>query len=318
MKKIRKYLLAGSTLGILALVLSACSSSKSGQATKPGGIYGFFYQYIGLPLQHIMLQMAHALGSNGAGWAIIIMTFVVRLVLMPLMLYQQKKSIEQQEKTARLQPQMTLLQKAMKHENITQEQQFTLTGWQRDIYKKNNLSMTGGIGCLPLLIQFPILIGIYDAVYYSKALSAATFYGIPLSKRSIVLAIVATLLTVVQTWISTIGIPEQQKKTMQTMLWMNPLMTLFFSISFPSSIALYWAAGNLVLLVQQLVITFMLQPKVKANVEQELQNTPIVEVVTQEKIDQLFNQAAKSAKNTKNAQLHNDLRNRNKGKQHRK
>lgn len=321
MKKIKRYTGVLALLVVAALVLSACGATNNPNVAPHSGIYGWVYQWLGRPLQNIMIQTAHMIGGeNGAGWGIVIITFVVRLILMPLMLVQQNKSVRQQEKMARLQPQMKLIQTAMKHKGITPDQQMTLSGWQRELYSKNQVSLTGGMGCLPLIIQLPIMWGIYQAVFYSPQLAHSTFFGISLSQKSVVLAIIATVFTVIQGYISLIGIPEEQKKTMQSMMIVNPIMTLFFSLSFSGALALYWAAGNLVMIIQQLIVTFILTPKVKQHVAEELKEKPVEVVVTKEKVDALFNPSGES--NTANTEakkeLHQDLRNRNKGKQQRR
>lgn len=321
MKKYHKYVGLLAMLSVVVLVLSGCSSGNPSTSTPPhGGPYGWIFQYISLPIQNIMLQVAHMIGGvNGAGWGIVIITLVVRLILLPLMLNQQKKSVTQQEKMSRLQPQMKLIQETMKkHKNITPEQQMQLSTWQRELYSKNNVSLTGGMGCLPLIIQMPIMIGIYQAVAYSEVLKKATFFGISLSNKSVVLAIIATVFAVIQGYISLIGIPEEQKKTMQSMMFMNPIMTLFFSLSFSGSLALYWAAGNLVMIIQQLLVTFIIQPREKARIAQELKDKPIVEVVTQEKIDNLFSTSNSNNNDQKTTALHQNLRKRNQGKQNKR
>lgn len=322
MNKIKKYLLPTAGLAAMTLLLSACqrSTSKSNVMKAPtAGPYYWVYKWIGLPLQHIAVNLSHAIGgASGAGWAIVIITLVVRLILMPLMLNQQHKAITQQEKMHRIQPQMALLQKALKTEGLTPQQQMELSGLQREIYSKNNISLTGGMGCLPLLIQMPIMIGIYQAVAYSSALAHSTFFGISLYDKSMLLAIVATLLALAQSGISTIGIPEEQKKTMQATLLMNPIMTFFFSMSFSGALALYWAVGNLVMVIQQLITTFIVQPHAKKRIEKELQDKPIVEVVTQAKLDSIINKpAAKSQQSVAESKQHQDLRKRNQGKQQR-
>lgn len=321
MKKIRKYASLLALLAVVAVILSGCSGGNPNTNTPPhGGPYGWIFQYISLPIQNIMLQVAHAIGgADGAGWAIVIITLVVRTILLPLMLNQQKKSVTQQEKMSRLQPQMKLIQGAMKHKGITPEQQMQLSTWQRELYSKNNVSLTGGIGCLPLIIQMPIMIGIYQAVAYSAILKKATFFGISLSDKSVILAIVATIFAVIQGYISLIGIPEEQKKTMQSMMFMNPIMTLFFSLSFSGALALYWAAGNFVMIIQQLIVTFIIQPREKERINNELKNNPIVEVVTQKQIDDLFSaHSSTNGNDEKTQELHQDLRKRNQGKQNKK
>lgn len=321
MKKIKKYTGVFGLLVVVALVLSACGSTNDPNVVPHSGIYGWIYQWLGKPLQNIMIHTAHMIGGDdGAGWGIVIITVVVRVILMPLMLIQQNKSVRQQEKMARLQPQMKLIQNALKHKGITPEQQMSVSGWQRELYSKNELSLTGGIGCLPLIIQLPIMWGIYQAVFYSPQLAHSTFFGISLSQKSVVLAIIATVFTVIQSYISLIGIPEEQKKTMQSMMIFSPIMTLFFSLSFSGALALYWAAGNLVMIIQQVIVTFILTPSVKKRIAEELKDKPVEIVVTKEKIDALFdnNSADNSSINQAKKQLHEDLRNRNKGKQKRK
>lgn len=320
MKKIKKYTGALALLVVTALVLSACGATNNPNVAPHSGIYGWVYQWLGRPLQNIMIHTAHMVGGdNGAGWGIVIITVVVRLILMPLMLVQQNKSVRQQEKMARLQPQMKLIQTAMKHKGITPQQQMTLSGWQRELYSKNEMSLTGGVGCLPLIIQLPIMWGIYQAVFYSPQLAHSTFFGISLSQKSVVLAIVATIFTVIQGYISLIGIPEEQKKTMQSMMIFNPIMTLFFSLSFSGALALYWAAGNLVMIIQQIIVTFILTPSVKKHVADELKDKPVEIVVTKEKVADLFDtNSGNSTTSQAKKELHQDLRNRNKGKQKRK
>ena len=320
MKKIKRYAGVLALLAVATLVLSACGATTDPHVAPHSGIYGWVYLWLGRPLQNIMIQTAHMIGgANGAGWGIVIITFVVRLILMPLMLVQQNKSVRQQEKMARLQPQMKLIQNAMKHKGITPEQQMTLSGWQRELYSKNEVSLTGGMGCLPLIIQLPIMWGIYQAVFYSPQLAHSTFFGISLSQKSVVLAIIATVFTVIQGYISLIGIPEEQKKTMQSMMIVNPIMTLFFSLSFSGALALYWAAGNLVMIIQQLIVTFILTPKVKKHIADELKEKPVEVVVTKEKVNDLFSENTEnSATNKAKKELHQDLRNRNKGKQQRR
>lgn len=317
MKKIKKYAGLLAIVVVATLVLSACGATTDPHVAPHSGIYGLVYQWLGKPLQNIMVHTAQTVGgNNGAGWGIVIITVVVRLILMPLMLVQQNKSVRQQEKMTHLQPQMKLIQGAMKHKDITPQQQMTLSGWQRELYSKNEMSLTGGMGCLPLIIQLPIMWGIYQAVFYSPQLAQSTFFGISLSKKSVILAIIATVFTVIQSYISLIGIPEEQKKAMQSMMIFNPIMTLFFSLSFSGALALYWAAGNLVMIIQQVIVTFILTPSVKKHVADELKDKPVEVVVTKEKVADLFNtNSGNSTTSQAKKELRQDLRNRNKGKQ---
>lgn len=86
------------------------------------------------------------------GLSIIFFTILIKLIIMPLSIRSQKAMRKQQK----LQPYMTELQK--KYANDKEKLQMETM----KLYKENNISMTGG--CLPLLIQFPILIGLYRVI----------------------------------------------------------------------------------------------------------------------------------------------------------
>ncbi len=213
---------------------------------------------------------------------------------------------------------MRLIQEALKKPGLTQPQQMQIRQLQMRVYKENNMSMMGGMGCLPLLIQLPIMMGIYQAVAYSKELAASSFFGISLGQRSIILTIIATLLYVVQGYLSMVGIPEEQKKAMQMTLILSPAMTFFISISAPGALALYFLVGGLIAILQQLITTFVIMPKVKRDVAAELNERPLKVVVTQETIDNILNTTSSSNSTPEaNKDLHQDLRARNAGKQKR-
>ncbi len=100
-----------------------------------------------------MEAIAQVVGSYG--WAIIALTVIVRMFLLPIMIRQLKASTIQQEKMQLIRPQMAEIQKRQKAAK-TQEEQAAVSQAMMALYKKNGISMTGGIGCLPLLIQMPI------------------------------------------------------------------------------------------------------------------------------------------------------------------
>lgn len=312
MKKKREIIIKLIVLeAVIALIVTGCSQRSITKAPTSGPYY-WVYVLFGHPIQNIMIAVKNAIaGPNGAGWAITIITFAVRLILMPFMLSSQKKAVRQQEKVAKLQPQMQRVQKALKRPGLTQAQQMELSQLQMRIYRENNLSMMGGMGCLPLLIQLPIMVGIYQAVAYSKALAETSFFGISLGQRSLLLTIIATALYVVQGYISLIGIPAQQKKAMQATVALNPLMTFLISISAPGALTLYFLVGGIIAIIQQLITTFLLQPTVKKEVAKELAKEPIKEVVSEQTIADMFDAEKNAEKRQETQDMHEDLRKRN-------
>ena len=72
------------------------------------------------------------------------------------------------------------------------------------------------------------------------------------------------------------------------------------------------------MVIQQLITTFIVQPHAKKRIEKELQDKPIVEVVTQAKLDSIIHKPAdKSQQSAAESKQHQDLRKRNQGKQQR-
>ncbi|ALB29166.1 membrane protein insertase YidC [Companilactobacillus heilongjiangensis] len=337
-KKYVKYLSVLSLVLVLTLVLTGCAQGSSANLHAPtSGPYGFIYKWLGTPFQNLILKTAQTVGGKNAyAWGIVIISFVVRLLLVPLALNQQYKSTNQQEKMRAVQPQLKLIQEAQKKAKGPDQTQ-KVSGLMMDVYKQNNLSLTGGLGCLPLLLQMPILIGIYQAVQYSKQIGSATFLSIPLGKPSILIAIIATVFYVVQGWLSLQIVPPEQRKQMQTMILMSPMMTFFISMISTAALALYFLVGGVVILIQQLITNYVITPKIRKRTDAELEKNPVKVVVTKEMLDGILSSggststaATGSAKPTnvtpeqraeeeKEAKdFHKNIRELNKGKQQRR
>ncbi len=268
--------------------LAGCVPQKMSSHPKvpTGLIYGSSYKYIAVPLQHIMERIADVFGGiNGYGWAIIIITFVVRMILLPLMLNQSNKMTAQQEKTRRLKPQLDIIQEQQKAAT-TPEEKAELSQLMMKVYKENDSSMMPSLGCLTLLIQLPIFSGLYQAIQYSPEISSSHFFGIGLGSPNIIITVIATLLYVGQSALSLVGMPAEQKKQMQTTVLMSPAITFFISLFAPAGLALYFLAGGIIMVIQQLITTFIIMPRVKKRIDQEIKEKPIVTVVTKEMFTQ--------------------------------
>ncbi len=269
--KISKKVSVTAALAGLALVLSGCVQTKNG---KP---YGFVYDYLAIPGQHVMDWLANAFGGS-YGWAIIVLTFLVRMVLLPVMIRQMRSATVQQEKVSMIRPQLAKYQEMQKNAK-TQEEKAAAGQAIMAVYKNNGVSMTGGLGCLPLLIQMPIFAALYAAIRYSPELSKAAFFGIPLGKSSWILAILSFAVYLLQGYLSTLGVPAEQKKQMQTAMLMSPIMILFFTMSSPAGLGLYFFVGGLFACVQTLIINFY-RPRIRREISDQMAKNPkpVVEV----------------------------------------
>ena len=184
----------------------------------------------------------------------------------------------------------------------------------QQVYRENGLSMTGGIGCLPLLIQMPIFSALYFTARYTEGIRESTFYGIDLGNPSLVLVAIAGIAYLLQGYISTIGIPEEQKKTMRTMLIVSPAMIVFMSISAPAGVTLYWVVGGIFSCLQTFITNVIMKPRLKAQVAEELKQNPPKQVVTPRK-DVTPAEPAKQTKKQVQAPKNNAKNGRNAGKQ---
>ena len=335
-KKLVKYISVLSLVTVLALVLTGCAQRTGTNLHAPtSGPYGIIYKWIGTPFQNLILATAKAIGgTNAYAWGIVIISFIVRLVLLPLSLNQQYKSTAQQEKMRAVQPQLKLIQEKQKQATDPATQQ-KISSLMMEVYKKNDLSLTGGLGCLPLLLQMPVLIGIYQAVQYSKAIGNATFWSLPLGKPSMVITIVATLFYVVQGYMSLQIVPQEQRKQMQTMLLMSPMMTFFISMISSAALALYFLVGGVVIVIQQVITNYIIMPKIKREADERLKNHPVKVVVTEESLNEILGQGTATSsesgetsngtndpdnarENETPSEFHKSLRELNKGKQQHK
>lgn len=274
MKKFNKWLL-GSGLITLMLFLSGCV--KTGSDGLPTG-EGFVYNYLVQPMSNMITYLVENFNWN-YGWAIVVITIVVRLIILPIGLNQSRKSMIQTEKMQAIKPQIDAAQEKLKQATTREEQAAAQMEVQR-VYKENNVSMMGGIGCLPLLIQMPIFSALFFAARYTEGISEANFFGINLGQPSIVFVILAGVAYLIQGYISTIGIPEEQKKTMKSMLIVSPLMIVFMSFQSPAGVALYWVVGGVFSCIQTFITNILLKPRIKAQVAEEMKKNPPKQVIT--------------------------------------
>lgn len=106
--------------------------------------------FISRPFGALLLWFINLVGNYG--FALILFTILVRLILLPLSIKQQKSM----QQTQRIQPEMNRIREKYKNdkEKLNEE--------TMKLYKEHNVNPAGG--CLPLLVQFPIIIGLYQAI----------------------------------------------------------------------------------------------------------------------------------------------------------
>ena len=257
MKSIKRIAL--SIMGVaMLLVLTGCVQvdKATGQPT------GFIWNTIGAPMAEAIKYFATDKGL-GFGVAIIIVTIIVRLIILPLGIYQSWKATLHSEKMNALkhvlEPHQTRLKEATTQEEKLEAQQALFAA-----QKEHGISMFGGVGCFPLLIQMPFFSAIYFAAQHTEGVAEASFLGIALGSPSWILIACAGVLYYVQSLLSLHGVEDEtQREQLKKMIYMSPMMIVMFSIFSPASVTLYWVVGGFMMILQQFIVNYIIRPKLR-------------------------------------------------------
>ncbi|HEV1991326.1 MAG TPA: YidC/Oxa1 family membrane protein insertase [Candidatus Dormibacteraeota bacterium] len=229
-------------------------------------LLGFIYSHLqGLPV-------VETIGSYGV--AIIVLTLIIRLALAPLQQFQLVTSRRSMVEQRKLAPQIAEIRKKYKNDR---EKVNTET---MKLYKEHGVNpLSGMIGCLPLIVQIPILTALYYVLteFTRSHHIAAHFLFVPNlnenpihhpiftllglhipSPEYLVFPLLAALTTLVQSRMLQLppnpNASEQELQAQQmqrTMVWLSPLMIGYFAMTVPAGLGLYWFVGNCVSIIQQ-------------------------------------------------------------------
>ncbi|HEM3177251.1 TPA: membrane protein insertase YidC [Streptococcus suis] len=301
MKNKRLLMLSGMALSTLLFLSGCVQTDKSGNPT------GLIWDWLGQPMSNLIRFFAEE-QALGFGLAIIIVTLLVRFIILPLGIYQSWKAAIQSEKMNYLKPILGPIQERMKNAS-SQEEQLAAQQEYFATQKQYGVSMLGGIGCLPMLIQMPFFSAIYFAARHTPGISEATFLGINLGSTSLILTVVAGILYYAQSLLMQVGMDEEQKKQMKTMALMNPIMIMMFSFGSPAGVTLYWVVGGLFGILQQAITNFILKPRIRKQVEEEFKNITLTATPRKTK------DVTPTASAVIEGKTNNKKKNRNSGKQ---
>lgn len=211
-------------------------------------ISGLFNNLIVQPATDVLVYMHTLLGSYGI--AIIIFGIIVKMVTLPLTLQQLRSSRAMQK----VQPLMKELQDKYKddREKLAQE--------QMKLYREHGVNPLGG--CLPLLIQLPVLWGLYRAIlnlaerpdFQSESFLWLSSLAEPEGFPYILIGLMVVSQFLYQRVMTPTAAGDGQQESMQKAMQFMPLIFAFIFINFPSGLVLYYLVFNVVSLAQQLFI----------------------------------------------------------------
>ena len=189
-----------------------------------------------------LYHLTEVAGFASYGLAIILLTVIIKVALYPLTV-KQLKSMKAMQKIA---PELKKLQE--KHKDNPQLVQQKMMA----LYQKEGVNPLAG--CLPLVLQMPILMAMYYALYnFDYAAAEPSFLwveNLSMPDEMYILPVISAVTTWLQQKISMTEITPQAKIMMVVM----PMFIGWISLSFPAGLVLYWATMNVVQIIQQLWI----------------------------------------------------------------
>jgi YidC/Oxa1 family membrane protein insertase len=223
-----------------------------------------FFGVVALPLFHAMKFIDRYTGNYG--WSIIVLTILIRLIFFPFMYKGQVKMRKMQEKMKRVQPKIKAMRE--RYHRIERKEIEKGTPGARAklrqqmneemmaLYKEEDINPLGSMsGCLPILLQIPILYGFYKVLTIAIELRKAPFvlWIRDLSQKDpyYVTPVVMGITMLVQQVMTSSSMPDPAQRRI---MYIMPVMFTFMFVQFPSGLVLYWLVSNLLGIAQQYLI----------------------------------------------------------------
>jgi membrane protein insertase, YidC/Oxa1 family, C-terminal domain len=238
LRKNRKWLLV---LGLVLMVamLSGCGSQINNTTSTADLQHGNFWEKNVVYYFSLTLDTFADWFHGSYGLAILLITVIVRTAILPLTLKQYRSSKAMQA----IQPQMAEIKKKYK-DNPQKQQEETMK-----LFSANKVNPMAG--CLPLLVQMPVFMALYNSIYRNPEVRTHEFLGLQLGEPGpwYFLPIIAAATTFIQSKM----MQKQQTQTMPgmgAMLMIFPVLIFVMALNFPSALPLYWIFSNIYTIVQ--------------------------------------------------------------------
>jgi YidC/Oxa1 family membrane protein insertase len=221
--------------------------TADGNTLEPVLDFGF-WGYIGKFL-FIGLQFVHTHMASNWGWAIILFTVFINLILLPLRVQGMRSMLKMQ----RIQPEIDAIKAKYKNPGATDPKAAEMNAEVMAYQKSQGVSMFGG--CIPTLIQLPLLLAFYAMMTKVVELRQAHWFWLhdlssydPYRILPIMMVLTSFL---VQFYTPSPGVDPQQQRMMAFMM---PAFSGYMTWSFAAGLALYWNTNNLIMILQQAVM----------------------------------------------------------------
>ncbi|MGD9762174.1 MAG: membrane protein insertase YidC [Candidatus Binatia bacterium] len=209
-----------------------------------------WFTVVALPLLQALRFLYKFTGNYGI--AIILLTVIIKVLFYPLT----KKSFESMREMQKLQPEMQKIRERLKDKPDEMNREIM------ELYRRHKVNPLGG--CLPMLLQIPVFVGLYNALLNAVELRHAPFFGwindlsapdrlgdiqLPFIPEPgvPVLTLIMGLSMLVQQWMT----PSPADPMQQRIMLIMPIIFTFMFVNFPSGLTLYWLVNNVLTIAQQ-------------------------------------------------------------------
>jgi len=186
--------------------------------------------------------------TKNYGWAIVVLTILIKIVLYPL----QHKSIVSMKKMQKVQPKMTAIRDKYKKAKTDPDQRQKMNVEMMKLYQTEKINPMSG--CVPILLQLPILWAFYGLLSHAIELRGAPFmlWITDLSAKDpyYVTPILMTITMFIQQYMTPMSVEPAQRKMFLAM----PFIFGWIFKEFPSGLVLYWLVQNILTILQQWIM----------------------------------------------------------------
>ena len=222
-----------------------------------------FNEILYRPLFNLMVFLYNILPGNDFGLAIVVLTTLIRVLFVPLSI----KTIRSQKALNQLNPKMKEIKEKHKDNHSIQSAEIL------KLYKEHNVNPLSG--CLPLIIQIPILIALYQAfmagfkpesldmlygfINNPETINKSSFGFLDVTSKMPVLAVLAGLVQFIQarktnTQNQNSGLNKEMAALNSQMLYFFPIMIIIIGWNLPAGLVLYWVATTAFSILEQTYI----------------------------------------------------------------
>ncbi len=267
------------------------------------------WSFIGSLNRHVFMPMYNLISSWGipAGWAIFIMTIIVKLVLSPVMYKQHKLSAMMKV----IRPEIDEVNKKYKDADPMKKQQETMA-----VYRKAGVNQLAG--CLPALVQVPLFYALFrffpnmidlrgKSFWFAEDLTAYDDliklpFNIPfLGDHLSIFALACTVVILIYTMMTAGNMQQPQQEgmpNMKVLMYIFPITFLFFLNTSASGLSWYYFVSNAINIVIILVIKYFIldEKKIHAQIQENKQKAPKPEGRFQKRMREMMEQAQEQQK----------------------